>query len=372
MTSTLPPIVQAFSGAMGSAASNAVAYPLDLITTRQQTTKNSNLLGLRGALSIVRYTIHKHGIDALYDGLGSDTASTILSNFCYFYAYTLLRALVLRRAQRSPSSSRPTAAVLSVPQELVLGFVAGVASKLVSTPLSIVTVRLQTAREDDEDTAATDASEVDAEEDLDSGGSGLLAVVRAIYREEGLTGFWRGFRTTFILCLNPSLTFALLQVYRRLFVRTPSTRRAGVVSPGHAFLGAAVANSLANAILYPLILAKTRAQLSPPPPSPPPATSMSALSLPDMATTTPRINITLPSDPHLSLSGEKPAASAEKPAARPALSRRATQAALPYPGGAYQGLSAQIAKGFVGQGLTFLVKQRVETAFVQLSAGRRA
>lgn len=45
MTSTLPPLVQAFSGAMGSATANAVSYPLDVVTTRLQTTKSKKLRG---------------------------------------------------------------------------------------------------------------------------------------------------------------------------------------------------------------------------------------------------------------------------------------------------------------------------------------
>lgn len=45
MTSTLPPLVQAFSGAVGSATANAVSYPLDLVTTRLQTTKSKRLQG---------------------------------------------------------------------------------------------------------------------------------------------------------------------------------------------------------------------------------------------------------------------------------------------------------------------------------------
>ncbi|KAI0060613.1 mitochondrial carrier [Artomyces pyxidatus] len=307
MTSTLPPLVQAFSGALGSAAANAVAYPLDLVTTRLQTTKHRGLT----ARNVIQNTVQKHGVAALYDGLPSDSAYTLLTNFLYFYTYTRLRGTVIHRVRS-----------LSVSQELAIGFAAGVVSKLISTPLSIVTVRLQTARDDE------DEEEGEKEE------PSVLAVVRAIYREHGLAGFWRGFQTTFLLCLNPSLTFALLQLYRRLFVR------ARVVSPGHAFFGAAIANSLANTILYPLILAKTRMQL------PSPSDPQSKPSLVG------------------ALKSSVRTASSEKAASeRPPLTRIPTSA-RPYPGGPYQALSAQIVKGFLSQGITFLVKQRVETGVV--------
>ena len=46
MTSTLPPITQAFSGAFGGAVANSIAYPLDLVTTRLQATRSKNLRGV--------------------------------------------------------------------------------------------------------------------------------------------------------------------------------------------------------------------------------------------------------------------------------------------------------------------------------------
>lgn len=45
MTSTLPPLVQAFSGGIGSASANAISYPLDLIATRLRTTNSKRLKG---------------------------------------------------------------------------------------------------------------------------------------------------------------------------------------------------------------------------------------------------------------------------------------------------------------------------------------
>jgi hypothetical protein len=99
-------------------------------------------------------------------------------SFFYFYFYTLLRSL--RPSPQSPSNSKsPTAtASKNVLSELALGFVAGVASRAVSTPLNVVTLGLQTARDDDEEGERKDA--------------GVMGVVRRIYKEEGLKGFWRG------------------------------------------------------------------------------------------------------------------------------------------------------------------------------------
>ena len=142
------------------------------------------LVGIKGAIYLLHQIIHKHGLSALYDGLETDTGATIISSFLYYYFYSFLRSFLTRR--RSPSSlAKSKVPTLSVAEELGLGFVAGLASKLISTPLSVVTVRLQTEREDaeeDETLYTEEAQKV----------GGVKDVIGRIYEEDGLVGFWRG------------------------------------------------------------------------------------------------------------------------------------------------------------------------------------
>ena len=84
MTSTLPPLVQAFSGAIGSATANALTYPLDLLTTRLQLEPPESRKprgGLYGASMIFRHIADKYGWHAFYDGLTADTYATLLSKW---------------------------------------------------------------------------------------------------------------------------------------------------------------------------------------------------------------------------------------------------------------------------------------------------
>ncbi|KDQ56452.1 hypothetical protein JAAARDRAFT_158528 [Jaapia argillacea MUCL 33604] len=328
MTSTLSPLVQAFSGAVGSATANALTYPLDLVTTRLQITKSKKLRGFLGLIRILRHVIHQHGFDALYDGLLTDTFATILSNFFYFYAYTSLRHILTHRKslRLSPPSSTQSKSnsrtlLLSVPEELAIGFVAGVLSRAISTPLSVVTARMQAEADGDDD---EEVGLLGAEEEERRKDKGVMGVVKRIYGERGLLGFWRGFETTILLSLNPSLTLYLYQLFRRLLLRGPDR-----VSPNpkQAFVGAAVANSIAVALLYPLILAKTRLQAQPSPSR----TSSSSSSLSSSA----------PTIWHAAYAQDGVA-------------------------GLYQGLESQILKGFLGQGVTMMVKQRVEAWVVEL------
>ncbi|KAL1945264.1 hypothetical protein VTO73DRAFT_2115 [Trametes versicolor] len=326
MTSSLPPLAQAWSGALGSAAANSISYPLDLVATKLQTTRSRKLQGLPGVLRLLKFVLRTEGLAGLYDGLSADTASTLVSNFLYFYFYTLFHALVARRkatastpfvqAVKESLTSRTHPTLLSVPAELSVGFVAGVASRAVSTPLSVVTVRMQTETDDDDNDDDTPASQ--------NRSPHFSEVARRIYSEDGLAGFWTGFQPTLPLCLTPAITLLLFQLLSRLRITRNISSSPARPSAFGAFLSGATANALATAILYPLLLAKVRVQASRKQPGRTGAMSMTNI----------------------------------------------WEQALKTGGwaGLYQGLPAQLIKGFVNQGVTMLVKQRIERAAVRLYA----
>ncbi|KAF8161406.1 mitochondrial carrier domain-containing protein [Crassisporium funariophilum] len=349
MTSTLPPLVQAFSGAIGSASANALTYPLDLIATCLQLDpprKRKQRGGIHGAVLIFKHILRNYGIGALYDGLWPDTVATFLSNFLYFYFYSFLRSLSTRRLISFRNTARIkkpgtiSAHKPTILEELFLGFIAGVASRAITTPLNIITFRLQTEREDEEDAGAEQANP-----------KGITDIVNLIFLEQGLAGFWRGFQTTTILSLNPSITLAFFQMFRRILTLVkssgsglqiektslPHSAAADVnPKPSEAFFGAATSNSIAVTLLYPLILAKTRLQAS------------SATTMREVLVDAYRGVDSLASK-H-SLDKGKGVQSGER--------------MITGIGGLYQGLEMQIIKGFLSQGVTFLVKGRIEQLIV--------
>ncbi|KAF9478133.1 mitochondrial carrier [Pholiota conissans] len=275
MTSTLPPLVQAFSGAIGSASANALSYPFNLVTTKLQLDsprRSKDRGGFVGGIHLLLKIIRKHGVDALYDGLGADTIATLLSSFFYFYIYSFLRFLSTKRlvpflGRNSQSHKRHKPSLF---EELILGFIAGVASRAVATPLNIITLRMQTERTHDDDDDYGD-DEVESEEPKYQG---ITEIVKLIYKEQGLAGFWRGFQMSILLSLNPSITMAFVQMYRRTFHALESTSVMSSQLKHHskhynanlhaweAFFGGAISNSIAVTILYPLILGKKRLQAS--------------------------------------------------------------------------------------------------------------
>lgn len=320
MTSVLPPLAQAVSGGLGSVVANTGSYPLDVIATRLQTQRTSSDPKAKKLkpLDVVKDIIRRQGWSGLYSGFASDSLATLISNFIYFYAYSFIRGkLVIRKEEIAlklenlpsptpfPYPTKDRLPVrLSIKEELGAGFLAGVISRLASTPLSIITVRLQVEQEKAEDDDSTEEK------------PGIGSVVKRLYQEEGLFGFWKGFQSTILLCSNPAITLFLYQAFRRTFLRGANK---AIPTGRQAFVGAAVSNAIAITILYPLILIKARLQ--------------SARSNRGPATIMAVIDDVI---------GHK---------------------GIP---GLYDGLQVQLVKGVLSQGLTMMLKQRIEALIVTL------
>lgn len=82
-----------------------------------------------------------------------------------------------------------------MPTELAVGFLAGVASRAISTPLSVLTVQLQTSNNEDaqpeEREAQLEHSDASQEKATRKAGR-LVELAKEIYTEHGLPGFWAG------------------------------------------------------------------------------------------------------------------------------------------------------------------------------------
>lgn len=182
----------------------------------------------------------------MYDGLSADTLSTILSSFLYFFFYSAAAKGVVRQRQQTPGrnpaglgqATAKRAAQLQAWEELLIGLVAGVASKGIILPLSAASVRQRLGDEHGET-------------------KGLLDTVRGMYADGGLREMFAALPPSIPLALLPSLTLYIHSALLRLLV--PSRHRAH--PPGQVtFLLGAISNALATLPLYPLVLIKALGQ----------------------------------------------------------------------------------------------------------------
>ncbi|PNP81989.1 hypothetical protein FNYG_05015 [Fusarium nygamai] len=216
----------AVSGSVGTAISTASLYPLDLVTTRLKAQRKTG--GSTGAYDGVISAFkgipaNEGGIKALYSGLGTDVAKSVVDSFLFFGFYNYLR----------PRHRKP-----KIVEELLVGAVAGGCARALTTPISNVVTRKQMLGSD----------------------QSLLQILSEIRKESGLLGLWSGYSATLMLTLNPSITFF---VNRRLAARIlPALEEEDFPVAWIAFLIAASSKATATAITYPFQTGKTRLQMA--------------------------------------------------------------------------------------------------------------
>lgn len=323
----LPALGHATSGALGTAISKLITYPLDLVVARLQVQKQ-----LQGADEKPRYdgildAIEKiyereGGIAAFYNGVSHEVFKGVTDSFLFFLAYSYMR-----QRRLAAEGGRKSLGAL---EEIGVGVVAGAFSKLCTTPIQNIVTRKQTAAMTALDGSSTATPPASSAKDI----------AYQIRQEKGLQGFWSGYSASLILTLNPSLTMLLHKVLLRLLV--PHSKRD---DPGAriTFLIAATSKALASTLTYPFQLAKTRAQVSSQKPS-------------DVTGETSEFE-----------SAEKPlrseATRARQRTVFATILRIAqTEGFL----GLYQGLGGEVLKGFFSHGITMLMKERIHAAIISL------
>lgn len=177
-------------------------------------------------------------IAALYTGLASDAAKSVLDSFLFFLFYEWFRTQRLHASGRNRGAKS-----LGVLDELLVGVAAGACSRAFTTPIANVVTRKQTATLVDTDADATPSS--------------VRGISKAIVKERGIKGLWSGYSASLVLTLNPSITFFLQEFLKRSLLGNERWEDPG---PRMTFLLAAVSKAVASTITYPFQIAKTRLQ----------------------------------------------------------------------------------------------------------------
>jgi len=322
----LPALGHATSGALGTAISKLITYPLDLVITRLQVQKQFQTddkdADYNGVIDAVEKIYKKEGgIKAFYSGVLPETLKGVTDSFLFFLAYTYVRQ---RRIQSHGSKSLPAL------EEIGVGVIAGIFSKFWTTPIQNIVTRKQTAAliasRDPASTITPDLS--------------LKDIALQIQDEKGLQGFWSGYSASLVLTMNPAITFLLHKILLRLAV--PRLRRD---DPGArtTFLLAAISKALASTVTYPFSLAKTRAQVSSQKPSQP----TGPVSEVEKGSPT-------------------PSSKAVRVRQRTVFSTILRIAQTEGLWALYQGLGAEVLKGFFSHGITMLMKDRIHVVVVNL------
>ncbi|CAE6997362.1 hypothetical protein PTNB85_05104 [Pyrenophora teres f. teres] len=322
----LPALGHATSGALGTAISKLITYPLDVVITRLQVQrqlhhgdKHPHYNGLLDAIEKIYE--REGGPKAFYSGVLQETLKGVADSFLFFLAYSYVRQKRL--------DARDSGRSLPALEEIGIGVVAGAFSKLFTTPIQQIVTSKQTAAMMRQD-SATDIPPLSSTRDI----------AAEIRREKGIQGFWSGYSASLILTLNPSITMLLHKALLRLLV--PREKRD---NPGAriTFFLAAISKVLASTATYPFSLAKTRAQVS----SQKPSSGIGETSDKEK-------------------SGDPLESKALQARQRTVFSTILRIAQTEGMWALYEGLGAEVLKGFFSHGITMLMKDRIHAVIISL------
>jgi len=106
------------------------------------------------------------GISGLYSGWAQDTLASVSSTFFYHFAYQYLRGRRIRKAELNGEKT------LGMIEELLVGALAGVFSRIFTTPMNNLVTRKQTSGQRSPDNQVASSHQI----------------LKDIYNEKGITG----------------------------------------------------------------------------------------------------------------------------------------------------------------------------------------
>ncbi|KAI1747129.1 mitochondrial carrier domain-containing protein [Xylaria castorea] len=325
------------AGTREEAAAPAARAPRD--PTRRPP-RTAEYAGIVDAFSQIWSSDGGGGLRAFYTGLAQDAAKSVLDSFLFFLFYEWFRSLRLRSRRRA---GRTKGRRLGVAEELAVGMAAGACSRSFTTPIANIVTRKQTSSLIDPNSAL-----------------GVREIMRRIREERGIAGFWSGYSASLVLTLNPSLTFFLQEFLKTTF----ADQKYDDPGPGLTFLFAATSKAISSFVTYPFQIAKTRLQAGIPLDSSP--------SHEKQLNGTPGVDSKSDDNAEEDRNADEEAEKSKTVRAIQTLAQRSifgTVAQIVHTegiGSLYDGIGAELLKGFFSHGTTMVAKDAVHKLLFKL------
>uniref|UniRef100_A0ACD5X0G1 Uncharacterized protein n=1 Tax=Avena sativa TaxID=4498 RepID=A0ACD5X0G1_AVESA len=276
-------VVNGLAGAGGGIIAQIITYPLQTVNTRQQTERTAKKKKASDASTLFQMLqlVQTEGWGGLYSGLKPSLVGTAASQGIYYYFYQLLKNKVenVAAARGKKGLGDGTVGMFSW---LVIAAIAGLINVLLTIPIWVLVTRMQTHTQAErkmieskrevllKEVSRANSVDVSILKDrlakLDSEKPhpyGTLQAVREVYRESGISGFWKGLVPTLIMVCNPSIQF---MIFETLSKRLRSKRSGNQlpkknITAMEVFLLGAMAKLGATVVTYPLLVVKVNLNL---------------------------------------------------------------------------------------------------------------
>jgi hypothetical protein len=213
------PLLQFLAGALAGASATASTLPLDCIrvlkTHGQQVT----------AEAVKNRTLKALGPSSF------ESAMYIGVQFGVYEILKGVRAVILGSRFKGHKDLIPPLTAL------LMGSMAAAATQLVTSPLKVIVVRIQSGH-----------------------GSTFFGTVRDIYKESGLIGFYRGFYAALMVVADPSITLFVYERLQHVLMGLVHAREVSELQSVHLLLMGMLAKCVAILVTYPIRYAKVKLQ----------------------------------------------------------------------------------------------------------------
>ncbi|KAF9267223.1 mitochondrial carrier [Marasmius fiardii PR-910] len=276
--STSPPVVSSkpkflpgkswqhfIAGGIGGMCGAVVTSPFDVVKTRLQSTLflekpvTVRIVGSSGGATVVRSTAggaggllwnfvetgyilrtiyREESPRALFKGLGPTLVGTIPAKSINFFTYANGKRIIANTFNNGQENTYV---------HLASAALAGIVTGTVTNPIWVLKTRLQLAST----VRNTDATPYRTR------GAGL-AMIRKIFREEGVRGFYKGLTASYVGVSEGTIQWVLYEKLKRLSASPEARRQGGTEAWLSMLASAGTAKCIATIITYPHEVIRTR------------------------------------------------------------------------------------------------------------------
>ncbi|KAA0061712.1 hypothetical protein IC582_009969 [Cucumis melo] len=226
----LESLSEATSGAIGALVSTTVLYPLDTCKTKYQAENQSeHQRKYRNISDVLWEAISTGHLGSLYQGLGTKNFQSFISSFIYFYGYSFLKRIYLKRSGNKKIGTKAN---------LIVAAAAGACTVVLTQPLDTASSRMQTSE------------------------FGKSKGLWKTLAEGTWSEAFDGLGISLLLTSNPSIQYTVFDQLKQRLLRTKLTHESGIesspeaLSAFSAFVLGALSKCVATILTYPAIRCK--------------------------------------------------------------------------------------------------------------------
>ncbi|EGC43471.1 amino acid transporter [Histoplasma capsulatum var. duboisii H88] len=181
-------------GSIAGIAGKFIEYPFDTVKVRLQSQPAGLPLLYKGPIDCFRKSFQATGINGLYRGISAPLVGAALETSSLFFSYRVTQDLLKATLCAPESSDGDSAAAGELPQSALLlcGAASGAFTSLLLTPVELIKCKMQVPPE------SGAASSSSGSLVSNKKAPGPISLIVAVFRHEGLLGFWRGQMGTLI------------------------------------------------------------------------------------------------------------------------------------------------------------------------------